>query len=664
MRLLVLFSIFCLSTILWSQGIEIAPLTRNFELKPERPIQKSTSHSIDSSFFYTPDTLSLPFFDEFSTNKFQKYTAQFNDPGVSSTVYFHLLDPNTLTALNPAATFTEQATFRRTFDISTSTFTDSIFASSQVKVADFSSFPLSYQTLNLYPPYYIYDTIGVPDMPDTVWVQNPSFFQDSVRIFFATLNDPSALWLDDHAYLNRRFGVSPRSLGVVTFDGLNANGYPYAIGTSLTNTADYLHSKPLDLSPYTAADSIYFSFLLQAEGWGDTPEATDSLRLEFYAKDLDQWVQVWSAAGDTTTPFKVVHLPVLAAKYFKKGFQFRFSNYGALSGSLDHFHIDYVHLRAQSNLADTLFKDFAWVYPLNSILPDYTSVPWDHYKNTPQVFRNDFPIALHNGSITPENNQIAGQFAIDFAGNQINQFSIPGSLLSAGDLNYEPTTTYFTTHNLSSFGSFPTNMAGDQQLFRVRGEVSVQFPNLSLNDTTSFNQSFYNFYSYDDGSAEAAFGPTGVQARLAIEYNAYEADSLVGVAIHFVPSVVDVSSKLFLLSIWSNDNGQPGSLLYEDDVFFPRTPLYGDERGVFVPYYFTDTQKISVPTSFFIGWRQLDAQRLNLGLDRNIDHSDKIKYSVDGGFTWLTSPYEGSAMIRPIFSTALDASLGLSPTNV
>ena len=427
MRLLFLFSIVCLSTTTWSQGIEIAPLTRNFELKPERPIQKSTSHSIDSSFFYTPDTLSLPFFDEFSTNKFQKYNAQFNDPGVSSTVYFHLLDPGTLTALDPAATFTEQETFRRTFDISTSTFTDSIFASTSVKVADFSSFPLSYQTLNLYPPYYIYDTIGVPDTPDTVWVQNPSFIQDSVRIFFATLNDPFAIWLDDHAYLNRRFGVSPRSLGVVTFDGLNANGYPYAIGTSLTNTADYLHSKPLDLSPYTAADSIYFSFLFQAEGWGDTPEATDSLRLEFYAKELDQWIQVWSAAGDSTTPFKVVHLPVLAAKYFKKGFQFRFSNYGALSGALDHFHIDYVHLRAQSNLADTLFKDFAWVYPLNSILPDYTSVPWDHYKNTPKAFRNDFPIALHNGSTTPENNQIAGQFAIDYVGNQINR---------GGDITY------------------------------------------------------------------------------------------------------------------------------------------------------------------------------------------------------------------------------------
>jgi hypothetical protein len=145
-----------------------------------------------------------------------------------------------------------------------------------------------------------------------------------------------------------------------------------------------------------------------------------------------------------------------------------------------------------------------------------------------------------------------------------------------------------------------------------------------------------------------------------VEYNAYEADSLVGVAFHFVPSVVDVSEKLFLVSVWSNEGGHPGELLYEDDVFFPRTPLYGDQRGIFVPYYFTDTQKVSVPTSFFIGWRQLDAERLNLGLDRNIDHSDKVQYSVDGGFTWYTSPFQGSAMMHPIFSTALDSSLGLA----
>ena len=36
------------------------------------------------------------------------------------------------------------------------------------------------------------------------------------------------------------------------------------------------------------------------------------------------------------------------------------------------------------------------------------------------------------------------------------------------------------------------------------------------------------------------------------------------------------------------------------------------------------------------------------------------QYHLNGGLTWYTSPFEASAMIHPIFSTALDASLGFS----
>lgn len=659
MRFKIAFLFIILGSLSIAQGLEVGPIMRNFHLTAGVQQLKSTGNQIDSTFFFTPDTLSLPFFDEFSSDKFQKYVEDYNAPGLTQQVFYQLLNPQNLQPLASAAAFTDQATFRRTYDVSTSSFTDSIFPTIAVKVGDFSAFPIVYSTLNLYPPYYIYDTIGIPDTPDTVWVQNPSFIQDQATIFFATLNDPSALWLDNYAYHNYRYAVDPRSLGVVTFDGLDENGYPYAIGSSLTNTADYLHSKPLDLSPYTASDSLYFSFLVQPQGYGDVPEATDSLILEFYAKDLDQWIWIWSMSGDTLKPFEVVHIPVLNAQFFEKGFQFRFRNYGALSGSLDHFHIDYVHLRAQSDIADTLFKDFAWVYPLNTLLDTYTSVPWDHYKaSTTNRMSDAVSVTIHNGSANAENNSTAGQISYSYNGNVAGAGGMPGFILSNGELNYAPQTTYNSAHDMTPI-PFANNFSGDEQVFRVKGTIAAQFPNLALNDTTGFYQGFSNYYSYDDGSAEAAFGPTGTQARLAIQFDAYEADSLLGVAFHFVPSVIDVSSKLFLLSVWSNENGHPGQLLYEDDVFFPRSPIYGNDRNIFVNYYFTDTQKVSVPSSFFIGWRQLDQERLNLGLDRNIDHSDKVQYSVDGGFTWYTSPFEGSAMLRPIFSTALDASLGI-----
>jgi hypothetical protein len=100
-------------------------------------------------------------------------------------------------------------------------------------------------------------------------------------------------------------------------------------------------------------------------------------------------------------------------------------------------------------------------------------------------------------------------------------------------------------------------------------------------------------------------------------------------------------------------------LLYEDNVFFPRQPEYGAQANEFHNYLFVDTQKVNVGTQFFVGWRQFDAERLNVGLDRNLDNSQYTYYSVNGGASWNQSIIDGSVMIRPIFSTALDAELGL-----
>jgi len=456
-----------------------------------------------------------------------------------------------------------------------------------------------------------------------------------------------------------RYGFNPRSLGVATFDGLDEDGYPYQFGSAVTNYGDRLTSKCINLSNYNAGDSLYFSFLYQPEGLGDVPEAGDSLILEFYAEDLDQWKHIWSVSGTGVHPFKPVHIPVLDDQFFRDGFKIRFKNYGALSGSLDHFHVDYVHLRALSDYTDTLFKDFALCYPLNSLLQDYTSVPWDHYKNTSAgMMTNGLEVKVFNGSNSAENYQ-NGQVVVQHNGSQVGNFSLPGFLLAEGNINYNPNTLFTSYHDLSAGYEYDRTLPGNQQVFTVNASVSAQFPNLISNDTCEFLQGFYNYYSYDDGSAEAAFGPTGVQSMLAVHFNAYEADSLLGVYLHFVPSVTDVSTKLFYLTVWEDLNGEPGAVLFEDDAFSPRQPTYANGLNNFNAYYFPNGQKIPVGSSFFIGWRQVDAVRYNLGLDRNIDHSQEIFYSVDFGATWENPPFPGSAMLRPIVSTALDGELGV-----
>ncbi len=644
----------------FSQVLELGPMTSNPSISfNEKTLLKTGSNSIDSTFIFSTDTLSLPFYDEFSANKFQKYLGDFSANGVTSILYYRLIDPLSSLPLSASTSLTNQQTFNRIYDASTSTFIDNNFQATSVKVGDLTSYPVQYETLPLFPPYYIYDTIGVPDISDTLWITNPDFFQDSARQFFMPINDPSKLWADDFAYHNYRFAVNPRSLGVVTFDGLDEMGFPYEIGTSITNYADKLTSKPIDLSNNLALDSIYFSFLYQAQGFGDIPEQSDSLVLEFYAKDLDQWFRVWGTNGGSVLPFKAAHIPLTENKYLKKGFQFRFRNYGSLAGSLDHFHIDYVHLRTASSHNDTLFKDFALVYPLNTLLKNYTSVPWDHYKNSlDNKMADSLKIELYNGSPTAENYQDGFlSFSLD---NVFSLFVLPGFNLAEQQINFFPREVLTSYHNLTNGNSFDKTLPGIQQSFTVKANASAQFPNDLINDSTGFFQNFTNFYSYDDGSSEAAFGPTGSQARLAVRFDAYEADSLIGVSFQFVPSVVDVSNKLFLLTVWSENDDEPDQILYEDDVFNPRNPIYptGDEQ--FVTYYFLDTIKVPVNTSFFVGWRQLDPERLNLGLDRNLDFSSKIKFSVNGGATWLTSPFSGTAMIRPVFSTKLDQFIGIN----
>jgi hypothetical protein len=644
--------------LLLSQQLEVGPVTRNTHISHTKGQLKLFGNTFDSTFVFVPDTIQLPVFDDFSTNKFQQYNGDINTPGVTSELFYQLTNPVTLLPLDNSLVFTGQVTFKRTYDLVSTVFTDSIFGTTNVRVGDLSSYPPQYSELELYPPYFIFDTINDPgNTVDTIWVTNPPYVQDSARIFFQPVNDPQKIWLDEYAYHNYRFAKDPRSLGVVTFDGLDETGYPYEIGTAMTNYADKLTSKPIDLQPYNSSDSLYFSFLYQAEGLGDIPESGDSLIVEFYAPELQEWNRVWGVEGDTVYPFRAANILVSNPIYFKKGFQFRFRNYGSLAGGLDHFHVDYVHLRTLSAYDDTLFKDFAFVYPLNSLLQTYTSVPWDHYKeSTTSKMTDSLLIKLHNGSPTAENYQ-NGQVSVSYNSTLEGNFILQGFNLAESNINYNPQTTHTSYNDCSNGYEFDRTKPGIEQSFEVRASASAQFPNFTLNDSTVFYQEFYNYYSYDDGTAEAAFGPTGTQARLAIEYNSYQADSLIGVNIHFVPSVTDVSSNIFLLTVWNDNNGKPGSVIYEDDVFFPRNPQYGDNENVFITYYFKDTMKVAVGTKFHIGWRQLDAVRLNAGLDRNIDNSSKIRYSVDGGFTWLSSPFAGSAMIRPVFSTALDTTL-------
>ncbi|TNE55788.1 MAG: T9SS type A sorting domain-containing protein [Bacteroidetes bacterium] len=627
----------------------------------EQTIYRSEA-SFDSTFIYSSDTLSLPFFDDFSSNHFQVYEADFGANGVTSVKLYRLLDLNDV-PLPVNSKFTSQKTFRRVVDINELSFEDIELEADTIKVRDLSNYDLALSPAQeiVYPPFFIYDTVGVADEPDTIWMSEFEFVQDSATQFFAPIKDTNAFWLDHSAQHNYTNAINPWSLGVVTLDGSDENGFPYTFGSTTNDFNDVLTSKKIDMGTVDAADSVYFSFIFQAKGWNDVPENGDSLILEFYAPQQTQWIQRWSSSATTLNDFDRVHIPITESKYLQTGFQFRFRNYSGNAGAIDQFHIDYVHLRAFSGHQDTLFKDFAIVYPIKTLLKDYTQVPWEHYQNSSDnKMADQMEAVLRNGSNKSENNE-DGTVSISYQGAPEGQFTLDKDILSGG-VNYDiPQHTYFSYHNLTGGYEFDRSKTGDYQEFDVKMTAKAQFFHDANNDTTYYVQRFYDAYAYDDGSAEAAYGPTGVQSRLAYRFDPYEGDSLIGIRMRFVPSVNDVSNELFLLTVWDDNNGKPGNVIYEDDFLNPRSPsyVYDDSLG-FTNYYFQDYQKVFIPGAFHVGWRQLEASRLNLGMDMNTDQSANIFFSVDNGQTWKNTSYAGALLMRPIFLSALNQQVQVS----
>jgi hypothetical protein len=159
---------------LLSQQLEVGPVTRNTHISYTKGQLKLFGNTFDRNFVFVPDTIQLPVFDDFSTNKFQQYNGDLTAPGITSELFYQLVDPITLLPLNNSLIFTGQVTFKRTYDLVANIFSDSVFSTTNVKVGDLSSYPPQYAELGLYPPYFIFDTINDPgNTVDTVFISNP-----------------------------------------------------------------------------------------------------------------------------------------------------------------------------------------------------------------------------------------------------------------------------------------------------------------------------------------------------------------------------------------------------------------------------------------------------------------------------------------------------------
>ena len=209
------------------------------------------------------------------------------------------------------------------------------------------------------------------------------------------------LWEDSAVFINRSYPINPVTIGVATFDGLDANGMAYDISASTQAArADSLTSRVIDLS---VVDSAYLLFYYQAEGLGDNPQPEDSLVLEF-SIGVDTigfpiWKHIWSVAGQTTQEFQRVEVNIKGTNYLHASFRFRFRNYATLSGNYDHWHIDYVKVDTYSAGQIPELNDVSFVYENPQLLMRYREMPWVQYKeNTAGELRDTLDIVLRNNN--------------------------------------------------------------------------------------------------------------------------------------------------------------------------------------------------------------------------------------------------------------------------
>jgi hypothetical protein len=497
------------------------------------------------------------------------------------------------------------------------------------------------------------DTIQLPfikDFAGSVGYPNPKF------------------WSDNQAFTNHQYAKNPVSIGVVTLDAINSQGDIYKQASSTGFSADTLTSDPIDLD-FSAADSIYLSFYYQPGGLGDTPEFKDSLTVQFFNPDSLQWQSIWNVSvyQDSiyvTTDirkqktdsilvknksFRQANLPVIQEKFLKKGFRFRFINYASitdfsrrpsLTSNVDHWNLDFIRLDTARSYTDTTINDIAFVKPMKPLLNSYEAIPWKHFPEANAVEMDD-SIYITYRNIGDKVWNISREFEIiDKMGEE------PPYTFTGGTGDDIPPYTKETYPRAIDY-IFPENN-NDSALFEITSylvtdTISERAP-YRRNDTITYNQKFYNYYAYDDGTAENGYGINGVgseYAKVALRFHNYKADTLQGLQIFF-NQTRDTTRKFFKIIIWKNENGQPGKIIYSETDFKQKF-----ENGInkFHNYSLADKPFLT-KGDYFIGYQKFTTEMLNVGFDVNRVNNDKLFYYVDG--KWHQSGYKGTVMMRPL----------------
>jgi len=461
---------------------------------------------------------------------------------------------------------------------------------------------------------------------------------------------------------NLGVGIDPPTLGVVTFDGINALGIPYQ-NTPSSGPVDSLVSQPIDMTQVATnlRNTVYLSFFYQTKGLGEAPEEEDSLTL--YFKDLNgTWNKVWPTnANDkyNTDPsvFTQKLIQVNNVNYFHSDFQFMFKAIGRQNGWFDNWLLDYVYMDKRRSASDNSYLDKAFTAPPSSVFNQYTAIPFDDFVAT--LNKTDL---FNSTSIKVKNLEAAAQ-SLYYTTNLYNLKDT--SLIEVITDNYRTNIESLALLELTSNSLNPALLdttadslslmleyyveTGDTLLvdsvYYSTDTVTTYYPHIDLrqNDIIRSYVTINDYYAYDDGTAEFGAGFSQPQGKLAYQYEVVVGKYLDRVDIYF-PNVDGVQSGTPLeLFVLKDFDGKQNSLMRSSNIAINHTGINQFvEYKLSSPLYVTDT--------FFIGFTNLSStnQWVAVGLDKNTDSFDKMYFNIDGNWVQNTNVH-GSLMMRPHF---------------
>lgn len=441
-------------------------------------------------------------------------------------------------------------------------------------------------------------------------------------------------------------GRNAPSKGVLSFDGATHKKRKHR-NLLETDYQDVLTSQSFDLSGFNPSDELYISFFYQRGGWGDAPEASDSLILSFDTTGAGDFIPVWTAngTGAAESNFTLVNLPLLNGAFFHPEFRFRFESYGSLNGELDVWHIDYVYFAANRGPEDTLFSDISPTKMLDSPLGDYTALPRDHY--IAGGFNAAPSVEVSNVS-GPQQGAPVELLLTESTGNNALSGTVT-HVISSGFLAPYANATVATPPFSDQAANM--NQMGTLRLTTVTRAAADSRPQ---NDSLVREYRIDSVHALDDGQPDAGYGLTTARS-FCMEFRIPEPDTLSAVWIAFEPTlnynpVINQSTCMdgatFKLTLW--DTLYPDSFRTQQSTGM--VIRYDSADNYFQRFTFINPQVVD--TLFYLGIRQNTDRPLGVGFDKQ---GPSGRLFFENGLALFTpSSQNGSVMIRPEFARIKD----------